>query len=82
MIILILLRHNMACKLELFLLSMLYITSSYNMKNNWIKLKNEVGMIKSTQTRNNRVYYRSLRLLFLTISYAPRPITVDVDVSV
>ena len=44
------------------------------------QLKNEVGMAgsKSTQTRDNRIYYTSLRLLFLTISYAP--INVDVFV--
>ena len=41
----------------------------YKYKNNWIKLKNEVGMAgsKSTQTRDNYIYYTSLRLLFSTI---------------
>ena len=36
-------------------------------KNNWIKLKNEVGMVgsKSTQTRDNCIYYYiSVSLLF------------------
>ena len=49
----------------------LHILNKY--KNNWIKLKNEVGMagLKSTQTRDNRIYYTSLRLLFSIISYAP-----------
>ena len=37
-----------------------------SIKYNWTKLKNEVGMAgsKSTQTRDNRIYYTSLRLLF------------------
>ena len=42
-----------------------------SIKNNRIKLKNEVGMAgsKSTQTRDNRIYYTSLRLLFSTIMH-------------
>ena len=43
-------------------------------------MKNQVGMAgsKSTQTRDNRIYYTFLHLLFSIISYAP--INVDVFV--
>ena len=47
---------------------------------NKIILKNEVGMAgsKSTQTRDNRIYFTSLRLLFSTIMH----ILIMVDVFV
>ena len=46
-----------------------------------MKLKNEVGMAgsKSTQTRDNRIYYTSLRLLFSTIMYLLIMVNVFVE---
>ena len=69
---------QVSCPVERVNRQWLSICCTTSIKNNWIKLKNEVGMAgsKSTQTRDNRIYYTFLRLLFSTISYNA-PINVD-----
>ena len=48
-----------------------YISHAHKIKKQLNKLENEVGIAgsKSTQTRDNRIYYTSLRLLFLTVMH-------------
>ena len=52
-----------------------------SIKNNRLKLKDEVGMAgsKSTQTRDNRIYYTSLRLLYSTIMHLLANVDVFVE---